>query len=91
MHGYVEPDYQYMFSVSGCAKEQASAATNKTTQPNVGLKSIQGFVMPLPPLAEQSRIITRVNELQALCEELRVRLTASKLTQSHLADALMAQ
>jgi type I restriction enzyme S subunit len=47
--------------------------------------------MPLPPLAEQSRIITRVNELQALCEELRVRLTASKLTQSHLADALMAQ
>ena len=37
--GFIEPDYQYLFSVSGCAKAQAASATNKTTQPNVGLRA----------------------------------------------------
>jgi type I restriction enzyme S subunit len=89
MHGFVEPDYQYLFSVSRCAKEQASAATNKTTQPNVGLKSIQEFAMPLPPLAEQSCIVARVNELRSLCAGLRQRLTACQTAQAHFADALV--
>ena len=68
--GFIEPDYQYLFSVSGWAKMQAASATNKTTQPNVGLKSIQEFLVPLPPLAEQSRIVARVEELMRLCDAL---------------------
>ena len=39
LRGFVESDYQYLFSVSECAKAQAASATNKTTQPNVGLKT----------------------------------------------------
>jgi type I restriction enzyme S subunit len=44
---------------------------------------------PLPPLAEQSRIVTRVAQLRRLCFELRQRLTASQSTQAHLAEALV--
>jgi type I restriction enzyme S subunit len=58
-------------------------------QPNLNVG--KATLIPLPPLDEQSRIVTRVNELRALCAELRMRLTASQLTQSHLADALVAQ
>lgn len=89
LHGCVEPDYQYLFSISGCAKDQAKKATNKTTQPNVGLKSIQEFLFPLPPLAEQSRIVARVESLRRLCTDLRQRLTARQTTQIHLAEALI--
>ena len=89
LHGCVEPDYQYLFSISGCAKDQATAATNKTTQPNVGIKSIQEFLYPLPPLAEQSRIVARVNLLRNLCTDLRQRLAARQITQAHLAEALI--
>ena len=71
--GFIEPDYQYLFSVSGWAKMQAASATNKTTQPNVGLKSIQEFLVPLPPLAEQSRIGARVEELMRLCDALEAK------------------
>ena len=71
--GFIEPDYQYLFSVSGWAKMQAASATNKTTQPNVGLKSIQEFLVPLPPLAEQSRIVARVEELMRLCDALEAK------------------
>jgi type I restriction enzyme S subunit len=41
------------------------------------------------PLAEQSRIVTRVAQLRRLCADLRQRLTASQSTQAHLAEALV--
>ncbi len=90
LRGCVEPDYQYLFSISGCAKAQAADATNKTTQPNVGLKSIQEYLVPLPPLAEQSRIVARVESLRRLCADLRQRLAASQTAQAQLAGALVA-
>ncbi|WP_409859375.1 restriction endonuclease subunit S [Acidovorax temperans] len=89
--GFIEPDYQYLFSVSGCAKAQAASATNKTTQPNVGLKSIQEFLVPLPPLAEQSRIVTRITALRRLCVDLRQRLAERQSVQARLAEALVQE
>lgn len=45
----------------------------------------------LPPLVEQSRIVTRVAQLRRLCTDLRQRLTTAQSTQSHLAQALVEQ
>jgi type I restriction enzyme S subunit len=47
--------------------------------------------LPVPPLAEQSRIVTRVASLRRLCADLRQRLTASQSTQAHLAEALVQE
>ena len=90
-HGFVEPHFQHLLSLSDLIRRQAAAATNKTTQPNVGLKSIQQFLVPLPPLAEQRRIVTRVTELRRLCADLRAHLAAQQTVQSQLADALVEQ
>jgi len=46
---------------------------------------------PLPPLPEQSRIVTRVTQLRQLCADLRQRLSASQSTQAHLAEALVQE
>jgi type I restriction enzyme S subunit len=43
----------------------------------------------LSPLAEQSRIVTRVAQLRRLCADLRQCLTASQSTQAHPAEALV--
>jgi type I restriction enzyme S subunit len=45
----------------------------------------------VPPLAEQSRIVTRVAQLRRLCADLRQRLAASQSTQAYLAEALGAE
>lgn len=60
-------------------------------QPNLNVGKVKATFIPLPPLDEQSRIVTRVNELRSLCADLRLRLTTSQMVQSHLADALVAQ
>jgi len=49
------------------------------------------FLLPLPPLAEQSRIVARVAELRALCAQLRDRFAATAQTRSRLAEALLEQ
>ncbi|MFZ3124834.1 MAG: hypothetical protein WA129_06935, partial [Acidovorax sp.] len=45
---------------------------------------------PLPPAAEQSRIVTRVTALRRLCADLRQRLAEREAVQSRLAEALVA-
>lgn len=41
------------------------------SQGNLNLIFIREFVLPVPPLAEQQRIVDRVNELLAMCDELK--------------------
>lgn len=58
--------------------------------PSISKKQLEGLAVPLPPLAEQYRIVARVDELMALCdqledaqktrEETRDKLTAASLT-----------
>ena len=43
----------------------------------------------IPPLPEQSRIVTRVAQLRRLCADLRQRLAASQSAQAQLAEALV--
>jgi len=54
-------------------------------------KVLEQFEFPVPPLNEQHRIVAKVDELMALCDRLRERITASHATQQQLADALTAQ
>jgi type I restriction enzyme, S subunit len=58
---------------------------------NLSVGKIRNFAVPVTPLAEQSRIFTRVKSLRRLCFELRQRLAASQSTQAHLAEALVQE
>lgn len=46
-------------------------------QPFVSLGKLRGFVMPIPPISEQHRIVTKVDELMALCDQLELQTEAS--------------
>ena len=56
---------------------------------NLSVGKIRNFAVPVPPLAEQTRIVARVTQLRDLCADLRQRLTARQTTQRHLAEALV--
>jgi type I restriction enzyme S subunit len=46
-------------------------------------------LLPVPPLAEQLRIVAKVDELMALCDQLEASLTTSETTRIRLLDALL--
>ena len=70
---------------------QLYAKSMGTGQPNVNGESLKGLVVPVPPLAEQHRIVAKVDELMALCDQLNSRLSDAQTTQLHLADAFVEQ
>ena len=47
-------------------------------QPNISREKIIRTVVSLPPLAEQERIVARVDELMALCDRLETELRAAQ-------------
>ena len=52
-------------------------------------KGLAAYLFPLPPLAEQHRIVAKVNELMALCDQIEKSLTTGDDTRSRLLDALL--
>ena len=56
---------------------------------NLSVGKIRRYAVPVPPVAEQGRIVARVAELRRLCADLRQRLASSQATQSRLAEALV--
>ncbi len=54
-------------------------------------KVLEKFEFPIPPLAEQQRIVARVDELMALCDQLKASLATAQTTQLNLADSLVEQ
>ena len=58
---------------------------------NVNLSEFGSLTIPLPPLAEQRRIVTKVNTLMAFCDRLEASLTATAATRARLLDALLAE
>ncbi|MFZ4071981.1 MAG: restriction endonuclease subunit S, partial [Caulobacterales bacterium] len=56
---------------------------------NLGI--LRDLPIPLPPLAEQHRIVAKVDTLMALCDRLEASLTATAATRRRLLDALLAE
>lgn len=45
--------------------------------------------LPFPPLPEQNRIVEKVDELMALCDQLKAHLSESSKTRTNLAEAVV--
>lgn len=69
----------------------AASAKQTTNLASINMTELKSCLFPMPPVAEQSRIVARVTELRRLCADLRQRLAAQQAVQSHLADALIDQ
>lgn len=64
------PQYLKYFMESEIYWSQLRNGTIATAQPNCNGQTLSKMLIPLPPLAEQHRIVTKVNELMQYCEEL---------------------
>ncbi|WP_262967221.1 restriction endonuclease subunit S [Methylobacter psychrophilus] len=59
--------------------------------PHISTTQVANMIFALPPTAEQHRIVTKVDELMAICDQLKSRLTEANQLQQKLADVLVKQ
>jgi type I restriction enzyme S subunit len=64
-------------------------ASGSTAQPAIYLRDLKKIALPLPPLAEQHRIVAKVDQLMALCDQLKTRLTQARQLNEQLASTLV--
>lgn len=79
----------YNFLISPLGKSEIKKYDNGSAQPNLGAKSLNLYLVPLPPLAEQKRIVTRVNALLRLCDDLSAQLQEAQTARVALRDAVV--
>ncbi|WP_219703712.1 restriction endonuclease subunit S [Marinomonas lutimaris] len=69
---------------AGSSKQTTNLASINKTQ-------LRGCLIAIAPLEEQHRIVAKVDELMAICDQLKARLSEAQTTQLNLADALVEQ
>ncbi|HHZ9168619.1 TPA: restriction endonuclease subunit S [Klebsiella pneumoniae] len=60
-------------------------------QPNLNVGKIKETLVPLPPLSEQHRIVSRIDQLMALCDTVDQKINDATDKQTELLRAVMAQ
>lgn len=71
------------------AQRQFSDSTNQLAQPKLALHRIADSILALPPLAEQHRIVAKVDELMALCDRLQAQQADAGSAHAQLVQALL--
>lgn len=89
--GLVNKDFVLLLLQSEFMRASFAGDTRTLAQPTLNVGLIRGSATPLPPIAEQGRIVARVTELRRLCANLRQRLDRSGATHAALAHALIDQ
>ncbi|MCI5207349.1 MAG: hypothetical protein D3910_00805 [Candidatus Electrothrix sp. ATG2] len=77
---------------SPCARQYFASSSKQTTNlASINKTQLRGTLVAIPPLPEQHRIVTKVDELLTLCDTLKIRLQQAQTTQVQLADTLVEQ
>lgn len=77
------------YATRSCLLELALAKARGGAMNNIFLEDVRNFGLPLPPLPEQHRIVAKVDELMALCDELEAAQQKQELRRDRLVAAVL--
>lgn len=88
-----EPRFAQLANSSTAARRYYAEVAGGTSSSMKNVTRAQILALPIkyPGLAEQRRIVAKVNELLALCDQLKSRIAAARAKHAQLAEALVAQ
>jgi type I restriction enzyme, S subunit len=87
---HIAPAYVVLALITSHVRDQIEIPIRTT----VGLKNVNATELsrlsfPLPPLAEQHRIVDKVDELMALCDQFEAQLTTTEADSRRLLEAVL--
>tara|TARA_R110002110_G_scaffold305242_2_gene519282 strand:+ start:2589 stop:4280 length:1692 start_codon:yes stop_codon:yes gene_type:complete len=84
------PDWVVVYVNSELGRRFFENASKQTTNlASINMTQLRSCPLPLPPLAEQHRIVAKVDALMALCDRLEAALATADTTRQRLLEALL--
>ncbi len=78
----------YLFQSKGIVIDQVKELCRGSTRVFLNQTILKQIVFPLPPLAEQQRIVAKVDELMAMCNELEAAEKELDILENHFIEYL---
>jgi type I restriction enzyme S subunit len=85
----IDRDFLVLYMITGFFVNQSVSEDNRVAMPKINQAALSDILVPVPPLAEQHRIVAKVDALMALCDQLESSLTTATTTRSRLLEALL--
>ena len=87
----IESKFLDLFLRSPSGQSQIWGGVRQNAQPCLYLGKMSDFTIQLPPLAEQRRIVAKVEQLMALVDQLEAQINHSLATAEKLMEAVVAE
>lgn len=89
----LNPNIQFLNFLldSGFVLKQATGQTTMNSIPDLGIQKIKEFMIPLPPLSEQKRIVEEIEKQLAKTKQLKEHIIANQQATEQLLKALLHQ
>ena len=86
---FISREYLHKYMLSEAFVRQSISEDNRVAMPKINQAALAKIIVPVPPLAEQLRIVAKVGELMALCDRLESQLTTAKEQSSRLLESVL--
>lgn len=81
---------KYLYNYLLAATKSIKASGNGIAMIHMTKERMEKLILPIPPLAEQHRIVAKVDEMMALCDQLEQQTEASVEAHATLVETLLA-
>ena len=85
----INSKYLLIYMLSNVFLDMAVKKDNRVAMPKINQTELKLIPVPVPSLAEQKRIVAKVDQLMHLCNELEARLNQSKKDSEMLMQAVL--
>jgi type I restriction enzyme S subunit len=79
--------YVHKWLIGECGGRRLLLESSYGAKPGLNLQNLRDLLVPLPPLAEQCRIVAKVDQLMALCDALEAKLNQARQKSEKLMEA----
>ncbi|QTL34398.1 restriction endonuclease subunit S [Pseudoalteromonas viridis] len=79
---------KYIFKYLNANYDYVKSFANGTSTQTITKDAVNNLLCPLPPLVEQERIVSKIDELFAICNSLYAQITKAKSLQNRLAETI---
>jgi type I restriction enzyme, S subunit len=86
---FISREYLHKYMLSEAFVKQSVSEDNRVAMPKINQVALSKIVVPVPPLAEQHRIVAKVTELMAVCDRLETQLTTTQNERHRLLEAVL--